>query len=418
MLHDRAAVEKCRHALARVRDRVLVVDPAAVEEPVDGTLDAVPQRNGGRERHEHERDRKNRAPRRHEAGGEPVRQQQRPGICERDERRDHGVDERLLHEPVGLEQVVAGDRVADREREEEARQRQQAERQPLAEEEDREDAQYRHQERDDGAREDDARAAACERRAAAESRDGDRRHAGQRCRRDRQEDDRVQHVEALVPAPEQPQLGHPDREADGVQPSEGAAASPDGRPRLGDRQRQVQDRGRCEPFQEQREPVEAVGGEQVEVEEQVETPDDAEREEGATLSRLRLQVEDGEPDREERNAVQRVHAERRDPVPQGEHHGAHAATLLAAGPFEDELVQRAGACGADPRLDVVPRRHHIAVDAHHPRAEGHAGHRAGPAGTAERDDEQVVPHDEAGEGVSDLGERAHQGDRGKRDARQ
>ncbi|TMA99930.1 MAG: hypothetical protein E6J70_11840 [Deltaproteobacteria bacterium] len=281
-----------------------------------------------------------------------------------------------------------------------------------------EEAQHRGQERHDRAGQDDPGAAARERRSAAHGGDGDRGHPHQRCGRDRQEDGLVQEEQAGVRAPEHPELGEARGEARGVEPHERPPASRDRRPWLGDGQRQVQDGGGCEGLEDERQGTEAARREEIEVEQEVESPHDAEGEERPALPRLGLQIEDRQPHRQERKAVECVGAERGDVVPRSEHHRLDGAALAPAGTLEDELVRRAGGNGPDELLDLCAGRYSLAVHALDARPERDAGDDAGPARPAERDDEQVVPDDEPREDAPDGGQRPDHGRGGKRDGRQ
>ena len=177
----------------------------------------------------------------------------------------------------------------------------------------------------------------------------------------------------------------------------------------------MQDGGGRERLEDKRQGTEAARREEVQVEQQVESPHDAESEERPALPRLGLQVEDRQPHRQERQAVERVDAERGDVVPRGEHHGLDGAALAPAGTLEDELVRRTGGNGPDEPLHVRAGRHGLTVHALHPPAERDAGRDAGPARSAERDDEQVVPDDEAGKGAPHGGQRPHDGRGGECD---
>ena len=116
----------------------------------------------------------------------------------------------------------------------------------------------------------------------------------------------------------------------------------DRRARLGKGQAEVEDGGGGERAQHERQPVEAACGEQVDVEDQVESPHDAEGEQRAALPRVGLQVKDREADRQEGEPVQHVDAEGGAVVPRREGHGGDATLLVPARPLEDVVVHRAG----------------------------------------------------------------------------
>ena len=313
---------------------------------------------------------------------------------------------------------MPGDGVADGEREDEAGERQEAERDGVAEEDEGEQRQHGDGKGRDRACQDDARPTASEGALAAERADREPTHGEERDAGERKVEGVVQHQEPGVPAVEHPDFRQAGNEPRRVDHDQRPTALLDRRARLGKGQAEVEDGSGGERAQDERQPVEAAGGEQVDVEDEVESPDDAEGEQRAALPRVGLQVKDREADRQEGEPVQHVDAEGGAVVPRREGHGGDATFLAPARPLEDVAVHRARRRRPHDVVERAARGDRLAVDAHHVRPERHLRSEAGPLRAAEGDHHEVVPHDEARERAAYVGQRADDGGRRHEEAAQ